>query len=146
MSMMSFLDAFAVELNRAEGRALLAEHPIESPGRPVARKVRKLAARMSDERNPVHTVKAAGLRAGAAAIGGDVTLAITELERQIALADRASQPLEAAVARMRVAQLSGAPAHLRAGEEAEAWLREEGVQRPDRLVEVFLPGFQGVIG
>ncbi len=96
----------------------------------VARRV----ARLRRERVDYARVFAALLGAGLEAQRGDPVAAQTQLEEAITLADRHHMQLHAAMARFRLAQVRD-----RAPNTDE--LDRLGVHDPDRLADVYAPGF-----
>jgi hypothetical protein len=78
---------------------------------------------------------ATSLRAGAASLRGGKSRTLELLERATHDFEKAEMMLYARAAAMRRAQLGGP------SDSSEAWMREQGVKNPERLLDVLLPGF-----
>ena len=98
------------------------------------------ARRIGRERLSWTRVLAALLEAGIHAKRGDRAAALAAYRTGAELADRAEMALHAAVARVRVGELLGGAD--RDAVSALAWMREQGVRRPDRLVALLAPGLE----
>jgi tetratricopeptide (TPR) repeat protein len=137
---------FTVELARINGHheraraalAAAAELPASSRARralvdDARRSVRRIAAR------PVAWGRALASLDTAAVldVDGDRAGAIATLDAAIAALDGAGMALYATVARRRRAILDGNGDGVRA---ATAWMREQGIVRPDRVAAMLLPG------
>lgn len=116
-----------------------------SASKRYAREAARIARRIERDRDDVRYAEAWALvlRASIAALQGDVDSAVRALTRAAELADKAEVLPWAAAARWRKGMLIGGDEGRALVAEADAWMADEGVQEPGRLVEVFAPGFAG---
>jgi serine/threonine protein kinase len=84
---------------------------------------------------------AALARAGAAMLLGDQAGAAAELEVALAGFEALEMKLYAAVVRMRQGQLRGGTEGAALQARAEAWMRGQGIVRPERFAAMLAPGF-----
>jgi hypothetical protein len=84
---------------------------------------------------------AALARAGAAKLSGDGEGAARELDVALAGFDALEMKLYAAVVRMRQGQLRGGAEGTALVAQAEAWMRGQGIVRPERFAAMLAPGF-----
>jgi hypothetical protein len=140
---------FTVELARINAyheraRAALAaaaELPASSGARrrliaDAERAVRRIAARPVAWGRALARLDTAAIRDLAADRAG----ALAGLAAAIAALDGAGMALYAAVARHRRGQLAGDHAGRAAADAAAAWMREQGIVRPERVAAMLLPG------
>jgi hypothetical protein len=71
----------------------------------------------------------------------DLKTAIGELRQAAHGYDAADMAMHAAATRMRLGRLVGGDEGARLEREAEAWMSERGVRRPERLTAMLAPGF-----
>jgi hypothetical protein len=84
---------------------------------------------------------AALARAGAAKLSGDGEGAARELDEALAGFEAQEMKLYAAVVRMRQGQLRGGTEGAALVAQAEAWMRGQGIVRPERFAAMLAPGF-----
>jgi len=142
LSMMSLLQAFALELAFLEGRVLLAQDDGRGDAPTLSRKLKKLAGKIDVAGDPQHRVRAEILRAGAAAAVGDRELAATRCREIVRVADASHLAIEAACARIRLGTIGSRPGEQAMAEGTVEWMRNEGAIRPERLVDIVMPGFR----
>lgn len=118
----------------------LAKAAADGAGPGTARKLDALARRLEAERAPQAEVQAILVRAGGHALQGRRSEARAALERAVRVSDAAGLSVYAACARIRLSRLD--PANMRELERsAQAYFTRERVQRPERLVALYVPGF-----
>ena len=83
------------------------------------------------------------LEAGAAFQVGDRKSASTHLRATIEHAEGGGMPLCGACARLRLAELVGDDEAEKISAPAQAWMKEQGIIEPDRVLAVVAPGFGG---
>jgi hypothetical protein len=105
------------------------------------RQVARAARRLEREKVAYAQAWAGLLRAGIACQRGDAIGASARLRDVISVAEGAGLELCAAAARRRLGELRGGDAGAALIQEADAWLRGQGVQDLARMVEVVAPGF-----
>ena len=93
---------------------------------------------MAKDKRPFGPPWAALIGGALAYAGGDRASAQRSLEDAMAGFDRASMALYREAARYRLGELAG---RSRLRDEADAWLREQGVPDPRALVDALVPGF-----
>jgi hypothetical protein len=81
------------------------------------------------------------LRAACASAAGERAQAVSLLRRAVAGFDQASMGLHATVARARLAELVGGVEGEEQAARAAAWMKQEGVVAPARMVAMLAPGF-----
>ncbi|HEX4900486.1 MAG TPA: hypothetical protein VFV61_08140, partial [Pyrinomonadaceae bacterium] len=100
-----------------------------------------LAGRIAKERMPWADPLASLVRAGVAYKRGETAAATTTLADAAEHFDLAEMQLYAAAARRRLGKLIGG----RRGEEllteADAWMREQKIDNPERMTRMLAPGF-----
>ncbi len=116
----------------AAGRGPLAPEDLHA-------RAQALARTLSREDLPWGLVLATGLQAGLAAASGDTDGAKSSFEKAISAYDGLDMALHREAARWRLGGLLGGEEGAAARAQAEAWLQERGVVRPERLVAVALP-------
>jgi hypothetical protein len=140
---------FTVELARISAHheraraalAAAAELPASSRARrglvaEARRAVRHIAARQVAWGSALAHLDTAAIRD----VEADRAGALAGLDQAIAALDGAGMALYAAVARRRRGQLAGDAAGRAAADAAAAWMREQGIVRPDRVAAMLLPG------
>ena len=80
------------------------------------------------------------LDAGASTLRGDTARAIDRLKRSEALFDHADMALHAAAARRRRGELIGGAEGEQLIEAADAWMRQQHIASPERMVAMLAPG------
>jgi hypothetical protein len=137
-----------IELRYLRGRAAVAaaQHPTSSNPTWSAKRLLHEAAleagKLSRERLPSATPYTKAILAGIAHIDGR-----DEDARQLlkAAADdflRADMALHGTAARYQSGVLRGGEEGNRIRSEAEAWMREQGIRRPDTMAETLVPSFR----
>ncbi|MEO7331643.1 MAG: serine/threonine-protein kinase PknK, partial [Minicystis sp.] len=131
-----------IHLDYLRARTALAAAPAwESRGDLVDELARiALSLERERERAPWADPCAATLRASLAARRRERAQASRELDRAIIGFEAASMSLHATVARRCQGELEGSEAGLAHVEQADRWMREQGVVAPDRLSAMLLPG------
>ncbi|RMH16496.1 MAG: serine/threonine-protein kinase PknK [Acidobacteria bacterium] len=138
-----------VELARNESRhlrcraalaAAAAHGPSSAEGRKLLKLVDDEVARIEADKLHWAEPLARLVRAGMATLAGDRDRAIELLVAAAAGFEAAEMGLYAQVSRRRRGQLLGGAEGPRLVAEADAWITEHGVRRPDRLADVLAPG------
>jgi len=104
--------------------------------------VRKTARRLARERVDYCVAESLMLRAGLAFHAGAVDRAVDLLEEAEALAEEADLVLSSISMKRVRGQLVGGDTGNQLVREADRFLREQGVRRPDRVAEIFASGFR----
>jgi eukaryotic-like serine/threonine-protein kinase len=129
-----------IEALHMRARALLAAaHGADAATR--LRAVEQLARALQRESASWAQPMALLIRAGVQAHAGDNDAACASLEQAAALFDRHQMALYAASARRRLGALRGGADGERLVAEADAWMRERRIARPERVTAVLAPGF-----
>lgn len=133
-----------LEATHLRGRCALARARAVTGGEreDLLREAERDARRMLKEEQPWSTPLASLLLAGAAALRGDQGAAREQLVEAIGGLDAADMALYATAARWRLGQVEGGDGGRAALQEAEAWLRREGVEAPARFVGMLAPGWE----
>ncbi|MBK9035612.1 MAG: AAA family ATPase [Myxococcales bacterium] len=121
--------ALAAALDASAPRALLAE-------------ATKAAGKIDRERMAWSQPLAGLLRAGVAAVRGEVEPALALLADATAQLDANEMALYAAAARRRAGQLRGGDEGAALVAQAEAWMTAQGVKHPARMSALLAPGFR----
>jgi eukaryotic-like serine/threonine-protein kinase len=137
---------FTIQLARIAGyheraRAALGAAVVGGDREELIAEARHAAKRLAHERMPWSLAFAALARAGAHAADGAPDASLAELDTAIATFDAAHMALYAAVARLRKGELLGGDEGLALIAGAAAWMRAEGIVRPDRVTAMLAPGF-----
>ncbi len=127
-----------IEALQARARAALADAANGGEPRPLLELTRGAAEKIRREKRPWSDPLAALLQAAVAAFEGD-----SEGCRELLLSaaggfDAAQMALYAAAARSRLGTVTGEP---RLVEEADAWMKQQRVERPNRMTAMLAPGF-----
>src|SRR5262249_9812765 len=109
---------------------------------PHVRSAVRDAARLEREGLPWADAQASLVRAGLAALEGRRDEAVTHLGRSSARFRSCDMALCAAVADRRLGEALGGPDGRPLVERADGWMAAQGVRRPDRLANLFAPGFR----
>jgi hypothetical protein len=123
------------------GRCALAELtavPLRAHRREVSRAVRSLVAEQVGYATVWSNLLLAGLRVQA----GDRDGSASALRAAIVLADEQCLHLCRAVANRSLGELLGGAAGQRLIEQANSWMMEQGIARPDDMLRVIAPGFE----
>jgi tetratricopeptide (TPR) repeat protein len=124
-------------------RRLAAAAQLEGPARDTQIQGALLHARtMERERMPWGDGLAHLIRAGACSLRGDREGALRDLRLAEDLFVAADMTLHLQAARLRRGTLEGGAAGLALAEEAQGWMRGQGIVRPDRITDVLVPGFR----
>ena len=102
---------------------------------------KRLAQQLADEGIDYPRVFAHLISGAARCRQGDTAGAASELREAIPLADRCQMGLSAAAARWRLSELIGGDEGRALRAEADAWMAQEGIRNPARMIEVVTPGF-----
>jgi hypothetical protein len=81
------------------------------------------------------------LRAGIHAVRREREAAAGELQAAVSGLDQAELALNAAAARRRLGELQGGDEGRARVEEANAWMRGQGIKDPARMTALYAPGF-----
>jgi hypothetical protein len=137
-----------VQLTRIEAVHLRARSALAMAGetaggeaREHLARARKLAGKIAGERATWATPLADLLKAGVANRAGDADAAVEALRRARAGLVTAGMRLYGAAAGHRLGGLLGGDEGRELREEAEEWMRGEGIVRPDRMINMLAPGF-----
>jgi hypothetical protein len=133
-----------LEALHLRGRCALARARSAPPGerQDLLAEAERDARRMLKEEQPWSTPLAGLLEAGVAALRGHAGTARHRLAQAARGLEAADMALYAAAARFRLGQVEGGDAGRAARQEAEAWLRREGVAAPARFVGMLAPGWE----
>jgi len=123
------------------GSLLVAEAATAVEPEPLRREAAGIARKLDREGLEFARVYAHILRAAIAAQRGVDEAAVAELRGALALCAVTSQGLHAAGCRLRLAALVGGDEGAALRAEALAWMRNEQVVNPARMIEVVTPGF-----
>ncbi|MEJ7813168.1 MAG: AAA family ATPase, partial [Gemmatimonadaceae bacterium] len=137
-----------VQLLRCESwhlhaRCAIAAAAGQRDGEPELRTAERLAVRIARERAAWAAPFAPLLRAGVAAVRGDTAAAAAELATAAEGFDAAHMALYAAVSRRQWGQLLGGDQGRQLTANADAFMRAQGIERPERIAAVLAPGFGG---
>jgi len=99
------------------------------------------AARLENERLPWADAQALLIRATIASLRGRHEEAIVKLRQTAARFRECDMALCAAVADLRLGELLSGAEGLALVQKADAWLSGQGILRPDRVADLFAPGF-----
>ena len=117
---------------------------VPAAGASEGRKLRGVATRtlrrLEKQVHPWAKPFARLIRAGLASLDGKRSEALDHLVAAAAGFDALRMALYAAAARRRRGQLLGAPDGTRFIDDADAWMRGQGIERPDRFADVLVPG------
>jgi eukaryotic-like serine/threonine-protein kinase len=119
-----------IQAVRAEALFLRARAAIAEGGRQALGLAEKVATRLAAEAIPAAPGLAAAARAGVAARRGDRATAIEQLHTAERALTAAAMGMAAAACRHHLGRT-----------EAEVWMRERSVVRPDRFANLLVPGF-----
>jgi len=108
---------------------------------PLLRVAARDAARLERERLPWADAQALTVRAGLAALRGRHGGAAAHLREAAARFRGCDMPLCAAAADLRLGAITGGPAGDALAGQAAAWMNSQAVRRPDRVADLFAPGF-----
>jgi eukaryotic-like serine/threonine-protein kinase len=109
---------------------------------PHARAAGRDAARLEREGLPWADAQASLVRAGLASLHGRRAEAVAHLEQAAVRFRSCDMELCAAVADRRLGETLGGPDGRPLVERADGWMAAQGVRRPDRLANLFAPGFR----
>jgi hypothetical protein len=121
------------------GRLLLATAASDGPG--AASEAARIARRLAREDVPFARTYALLLRAGVASRRGRDAECVRSLERAVAHADANDYPHCASAARLRLASVVGGARGAELAATARAWMRDQSIRDPERMAEVWTPGF-----
>ncbi len=108
---------------------------------PLLRVAARDAARLERERLPRADAQALTVRAGLASLRGRQGGAVTHLREAAARFRGCDMPRRAAAADLRLGSITGGPAGDALAGQAAAWMTSQTVRRPDRVADLFAPGF-----
>lgn len=127
------------------GRCALAATSGGNDHRLFVRAAERDARRLERERMPWMDPLANRIRAGVAALRGNMREAATFLRSAVEGFDAAGMPLHAAVSRRRLGELLAGQEGRDLIEKADAWMARQGVKNPPRMTALYAPGFGGQI-
>jgi hypothetical protein len=122
------------------GRAMVAA-TCQDGDRRRLRGIHSIVRRLERERVAYCTSEASMLRAAAAHLAGDTTTAIALLERADVESHEANLVLNNTAVRRARGLLLGGSEGAALVDAADAYCRDQGLLRPDRVAAVFAPGF-----
>jgi eukaryotic-like serine/threonine-protein kinase len=122
-------------------RLLVADAATVADPEPTRRHAERLVRRLAGERVAYATVYGLIVRAAVAAQRGRTDAAAATLREALALAAGTHQALHAAACRARLADLVGGAEGAALRAEADAWLSDEKVADPARMIALITPGF-----
>jgi hypothetical protein len=129
---------------RARCALAMAERPGDSP--PQLRRAGDDAARLEKEGHKWALAHALYIRAGIAACKEDPVRAIEYLLKSAAQYDEVRMPLRAALLRYRLGEIQSGPETRALHDQAEAWIKSQGIVAPARWAGMYAPGFAKIAG
>ena len=102
----------------------------------------KICRRMEKQKTPISTVNAAVLRPAILLQLGNKKEAIALLRKAISNAEEHDMILHLAASRRRLGELLGDEKGDKFIQEANAIFAQEKIANPDKMIEVFAPGFK----
>jgi len=129
-----------IHLDYLRARTALAVAPAWESRGELIDEITRTALSIERERAPWADPLAATLRASLSARRRERPQALRELDRAIAGFEAASMSLHAAVARRCQGELDGSDAGREQVEQADLWMKEQGVVAPERISAMLLPG------
>jgi hypothetical protein len=123
------------------GKLIVGAAKFARDRRPLLAEATKLAQQLEAEPFGFARTYSLLLRSAVAHQRGEKALAEQTLQATIRQAEEADLPQCASAARYRLGQLSGEDSGARLLGEARAWMREQEIRCPERMVEVWAPGF-----
>jgi hypothetical protein len=123
------------------GRLALACAERAPEQRRFVRVARQCSRRLRKIKPEYAQIGAAGIEAAIARQAGDDRLAVRLLGEVSGRAEAAGIPLAAAAARHRLGEVVGGADGQQMVEEADRWMRNEGIRNADRMTDVIAPGF-----
>jgi len=130
-----------IETRQLQGRAALAAAMENGDQRDFARIAERAGRRLRRDKLPFARALALLLLAGAANLRGDADSALRHLQEAVERCEETDMALYAAAARRRLGQVLGGDEGAALVEEAEQWMRGQGIVRPDRWTAMLAPGF-----
>ncbi len=131
-----------------EIRARCALAMAEKPGEPgvYLRRAGDDAVRLEKEGHKWALAHALYIRAGIAACQEDQVRAIDYLIRSAACYDEVQMPLRAQLLRYRLGEIQAGPETRALHDQAEQWLKGQGIVAPARWAGMYAPGFAKIAG
>jgi hypothetical protein len=132
-----------IRINLLEMRARTALAMAEKAAEPASYLVQaKKDAQALEREGPAWALAhALYIRAGIAACGEDSATAIENVKRAAAKYDDAEMPLRAQIMRYRLGELEEGPQSVDLRENAERWIKGQGIVSPERWAGMYAPGF-----
>jgi tRNA A-37 threonylcarbamoyl transferase component Bud32/tetratricopeptide (TPR) repeat protein len=143
-SLLSRVARLRCEYRHVWGRLLLARAAKTTSGAERGedvRVVRGLAQKLEGEGLPMAQFMAGLLRASAAHVLGDDAEAVDALRHEVVRLDESQTMLYAAAAKFRLGTLLYGDEGAEFIRTAEEWMTGQGIQRPDRMTAMLIPGW-----
>lgn len=143
-SLLSRVARLRCEYHHVWGRMLLARAAKTTSGAERGEDVRvvgSLARKLERERLPMAQFMAGLLRASAAHVLGEDAGAVEALRQEVVRLDESQTGLYAAAAKLRLGTLLYGDEGAEFIRTAEEWMAGEGIQRPDRMTAMLIPGW-----
>jgi tetratricopeptide (TPR) repeat protein len=145
-SLLHLLPANRMLHQSAVGRLALARAvaaPIDSTARREALKeARHVARALLGTRQALHSAFAESLLAGALRVEGDLDASVRQLRRAIPALDAVDMTLFAMPLRRRLGEMLGGDEGAALCAQADAWLADQGVANPARMMAMLAPGYR----
>ena len=123
------------------GRAAVAAATASRDPGSLLRAAESYARRLDRERTDWTAAMALLVRSGVASVRGDTETAARSLRGAVGLCETAEVGLFAASARRHLGRLIGGDEGRSLVEQADAWMRSQGVVNPARMAACMAPGF-----
>jgi tRNA A-37 threonylcarbamoyl transferase component Bud32 len=140
-SLMARIQKVRTESRFLRGRVHLANARSPSERKAAAAAARKIARGLEREKAAYAHVWSLLLHAGAEAAEGDVDACMRTLREAVAAAEAREMLMCASSARWRLGKIIGGDEGSALVQQAGAWMKSEGIAKPERMVQVLAPGF-----
>ncbi len=124
-------------------RCALAAAAVAADPRPLLRSAEHDARRLEREGMAWSRALSIPIRAGVAAVRGDRPRALTLFAEAVKQLETVDMNLYAAASRHRLGEILGGDLGGAQLEKAESWMRQQGIQNPARMTDVFAPVVAG---
>jgi hypothetical protein len=139
-SMLFRLQMIRIELHEACARCALALATTAKNARPLLRCVERHVNRLEREKRPWSSAYACFLQAGIALRRGQHIRSSELLRESAGRFDACNMRLNAIIARRCLGRIIGGPEGRSLVDEADAWMRAQGIQNPGRWAAMYAPG------
>ena len=120
-------------------RCALAAAMVAADSRPLLRSAERDARRLDREGMAWSKALAYPIRAGIAAARGDTSRAASVFAEAVTQLEAVDMNLYAAASRRRLGEILGGDEGRAQVERADSWMRQQGIQNPVRMADVFAP-------